>query len=270
MRSRAFDVFISYNSIDREVAGNIAEQLKRAGLRVWFDQWELRPGLTWQDELEVNIQRSRAVAVLIGPSGIGAWQAPEVRAALSKYMQEDNPVIPVVLPGVDKPELPSFLAMHTWVDCRAQQVSQESLDRLIWGITGQQPIHAISQIGADFPLVLGRRNGVEKTIRPYTFPNPRRDRLLDLSWDTFGKGIDNLVKQIRSPGTRLGIDACFGINDAGLVMAVFGAMTGSEDLRIERFDQLIAAELLTILDLQDIFIAGTMHYPGIEPPHELR
>ena len=97
MGTTTYDVFISYNSMDRDNARNIADVLRRAGLTVWFDQWELRPGKTWQDELDVNISKSLSVAVLIGSSGIAPWQVPEVRAALSKYMQEGNPVIPVIL-----------------------------------------------------------------------------------------------------------------------------------------------------------------------------
>src|SRR2546423_842947 len=125
MSDSIYDVFISYNSKDRDAARNVAEELKQAGLSVWFDQWELRPGKTWQEELEVNISKSRSVAVLIGPSGIAPWQAPEVRSALSQYMQQGYPVIPVLLPGVDKFQLPPFLEQHMWVDCRVQQMSRE-------------------------------------------------------------------------------------------------------------------------------------------------
>jgi hypothetical protein len=47
-------------------------------------------------------------------------------------------------------------------------------------------------------------------------------------------------------------------------------MTSKPDLKIARFEELVSAKNLTALKLEDIFIAGTMHHPGIEPPFELR
>ncbi len=344
MVKKLFDVFMSYNSKDREAAATLDSALRKAGLNVWFDQRELRPGGSWQDRLEIEIGKASSVAVLIGPSGIGPWQAPEVRKALSQYMKEGHPVIPVILPGVEKPELPAFLDQHVWVDCRAQQMSQEGLDRLIWGISGRRRTTSLSQIGEEFFLTLQDLYGREKILRLNTLPNPNNESLLDLTWETFGRGIEILKDQIRSLGSRLGVDACFGINDAGLVMAtfinsaildrvrlghlkcgkaggetvllddsifppldarptimlfdfeikhsnglrmsldelrarydaprfylaVFGAMTESTDLKISDLSELISAKNLATLDLEDVFIACTMHPPGIEPPLGLR
>jgi hypothetical protein len=36
-----------------------------------LDEWELPPFVRWQDELEKVIEEIKAVAVFIGPSGIG-------------------------------------------------------------------------------------------------------------------------------------------------------------------------------------------------------
>lgn len=40
-------------------------------------------------------------------------------------------------------------------------------------------------------------------IRLFSLPNPRRGELLDLTWDTFGLGIERLVSQIKNIGWRL-------------------------------------------------------------------
>jgi hypothetical protein len=52
-------------------------------------------------------------------------------------------------------------------------------------------------------------------------PVPRAGQLLDLNWSTFGFGIERLARQIKNLGQRLDADICFGINEAGLVMATF-------------------------------------------------
>jgi hypothetical protein len=39
-----FDVFLSHSSKDKAVVRPLAERLRADGLRVWFDEWELKPG----------------------------------------------------------------------------------------------------------------------------------------------------------------------------------------------------------------------------------
>lgn len=55
----------------------------------------------------------------------------------------------------------------------------------------------------------------------HTLPNPTPGQLLNLGWTSFGLGIERLIQQIKNVGRQLDIDACFGINEAGLVMATF-------------------------------------------------
>ena len=45
--------------------------------------------------------------MIIGPSGFGPWQHEEMNAAIARRVQEGRGryrVIPVLLPGVDRPE----------------------------------------------------------------------------------------------------------------------------------------------------------------------
>jgi hypothetical protein len=76
-------------------------------------------------------------------------------------------------------------------------------------------------IGPDFSLTVPTAPFGNPHIRLFSLPNPRSGELLDLTWDTFGLGIERLISQIRNLGWRLEADACFGINEAGLVMATF-------------------------------------------------
>ncbi|MFI6184310.1 hypothetical protein ACIA8R_52895 [Nonomuraea sp. NPDC051191] len=55
----------------------------------------------------------------------------------------------------------------------------------------------------------------------YSLPNPAPGQLLNLTWASFGYGIERLIHQIKNLGHRTDVDACFGINEAGLVMATF-------------------------------------------------
>lgn len=134
-----FDVFISYNSEDRDQVLEVATDLRDRGLRVWIDQWELVPGRPWQEALEGVIATVSSAVVMIGPAGLGSWEEPEMRACLDQSANRDMPLLPVLLPGApNKPKLSLFLAGFTWVDLR-KGITGGGLDRLEWGITGIRP-----------------------------------------------------------------------------------------------------------------------------------
>ncbi|MDR7324420.1 MULTISPECIES: hypothetical protein [Catenuloplanes] len=76
-------------------------------------------------------------------------------------------------------------------------------------------------IGPDFNLQVPTIDNGNPAICAFSLPNPNPGQLLDLTWNTFGFGVQRLMKQIKSLGRRLNADICFGINEAGLVMATF-------------------------------------------------
>ena len=113
-----YDVFLSYARTDAAPAQELAAQLRAHGLRTFFDRRELRPGLRWIAALEEAIGISRAVAILIGQHGLGNTQQYERELALVRQTRDrDFPVIPVLLPGCEKPPT-GFLELLTWVDLR--------------------------------------------------------------------------------------------------------------------------------------------------------
>ena len=137
--TKSFDVFLSHNSRDKPAVRALAEALQDRGLKVWLDEWELVPGRPWQEALEEVIEITKASAVLVGKDGLGPWQDKEMRGCLSEFVDRNLPVIPVLLPGApEKPVLPIFLKGFTWVDLRGG-LTEEGLDRLQWGITGERP-----------------------------------------------------------------------------------------------------------------------------------
>lgn len=134
-----FDVFISHNKCDRATVCRLGEELRKRGLRVWLDEWELPPGHQWLPALERIIATTKTAAVLVAKDGLGPWENQEMYGCLSQFVDRGLPVIPVLLPGARKrPKLPLFLTLHTWVDLR-DGLSETGLGLLMWGITGKRP-----------------------------------------------------------------------------------------------------------------------------------
>ena len=68
----SFDVFLSHSSRDKEVVRELAERLKRDGLRVWFDQWEIKPGDSIPSKIEEGLEHSRVLVLCMSANAFGS------------------------------------------------------------------------------------------------------------------------------------------------------------------------------------------------------
>jgi hypothetical protein len=73
-----YDVFLSHNPQDRPRVRRLAERLRDAGLRVWFDEWAVAPG----DDVTLAVERglafSRVQVLCFSPAALGAdWVSLE-------------------------------------------------------------------------------------------------------------------------------------------------------------------------------------------------
>jgi TIR domain len=119
------DVFLSYSRADAQAVAAVRARLSKAGIKSFLDRTRLPAGQPWQPFLERELGRSSAVAVFVGRR-MGSWQHREVQVALDRQSREDDfPVIPVLLPGLDD-EPKGFLALQTWVDLRAAPTTRSS------------------------------------------------------------------------------------------------------------------------------------------------
>ncbi len=132
-----YDVFLSYNSKDRERVIATGEQLKNLGIAVWSNEWELRPGLPRKSAIDKAVSNVKSAAIFIDASGVGNWQEREIDIFLDEANKRFLPVIPVLLPDApDEPEFSRFLKVNTYVDFRVSD--PDPMKQLIWGITGER------------------------------------------------------------------------------------------------------------------------------------
>jgi hypothetical protein len=61
--SFTYDVFLSHSSLDKPVVRELATRLRDDGLRVWFDEWEIRLGDSIPKKLDDALEQSRVLVL---------------------------------------------------------------------------------------------------------------------------------------------------------------------------------------------------------------
>src|SRR5262249_11394917 len=134
------DVFLSYRHVDVESVSRLAKLLAEMGLRVWWGERGIPPGVPFVDELVKGLNESWATGACIGPNSIGGWQEQEVRKALNDQVKTKKPVLPVFLPGANPDEMDiGFLESNSRVVFQQTVIEKAALDRIYWGVTGTDP-----------------------------------------------------------------------------------------------------------------------------------
>ena len=73
-----YDVFLSHNTGDKPRVRRLAERLKEAGLRVWFDEWVIRPGDDIYLAIERGLEAARVQVLCLSPAALESdWVALE-------------------------------------------------------------------------------------------------------------------------------------------------------------------------------------------------
>ncbi len=137
--SEDFDVFLAYHEQDQHPVRAIAEALKIRGIYPWLAEEQIQPGRWFMQVIEAAIPKVRSAAIILGPHGLGGWQALEVRSFVRRCVESRIGVIPVLLPGVEDLQQELLFLKELRSIKLATLEDEEALDQLEWGITGKQP-----------------------------------------------------------------------------------------------------------------------------------
>ena len=103
-------VFLSYYPDDSEIVHQIATHLKTNQLNVWFEQWQVTLGESWELRREAGRKNASTFAIFIGKHGLSAIQQRDIEFALHYQDQKsDLKIIPIFLLDAKIDELPPTL-----------------------------------------------------------------------------------------------------------------------------------------------------------------
>jgi hypothetical protein len=119
-----YDVFLSYSSKDKPVVRPLAERLKKDGLKVWFDEWEIHPGDSIPAKIEAGLEHSRVLVFCMSVNASGAeWAQLESHAfRFRDPMNKERRFIPLRL---DDAPIKGFLAQFLDINWRPPDREQE-------------------------------------------------------------------------------------------------------------------------------------------------
>lgn len=117
-------VFISYSHADSEWARSFAEALKKLGLRVWFDQFEIGAGESLRDALETGLRDSDVFVTLVERENL---QRPNLFFELGAAIGMKKRVVAIVPKDIDPAQLPVELRLRRYLVRDSPQETAEEL-----------------------------------------------------------------------------------------------------------------------------------------------
>ena len=130
MAAPAYDVFISHSTADKPgFVELLAERLRRAGVRVWYDDYVVGWGDSISGSIARGLAESRYGIVVLSRSFLrGGWSRHELRGLLQREIHVGKTILPI-LHDISMEEVREFDA--SLADMRALDTSRHDLDQII-------------------------------------------------------------------------------------------------------------------------------------------
>ncbi|MFH1920082.1 MAG: toll/interleukin-1 receptor domain-containing protein [Planctomycetota bacterium] len=119
-----YDVFLSHSSADKPAVRELAQRLRGDGVRVWFDEWEIKPGDSIPAKIEDGLEHSRVLVLSMSAHAFGSDWA-ELEAGTFRFrdpLNKNRRFIPLRL---DDAPIQGSLAQFLYINWLPQDREQE-------------------------------------------------------------------------------------------------------------------------------------------------
>lgn len=129
----SLDVFISYSWKDATFVEDLAARLKKSGVALWLDRYEIKPGEYLRRRVNEAIASADYSLVIISPDSIKSeWVQHEIDGAMSRELDEKKVrLIPLLIGNVQSRNLPADIRGKNYLDFRIPGEAEKAFDRLI-------------------------------------------------------------------------------------------------------------------------------------------
>ena len=128
------EVFVSYSSNDLPKVTRLVNDLRSAGLSVWFDEDEILPGDDIMEKISAGIKASRHYVICLSPSfdqkPPTSWVKREFKQAMLKEIKETKAcIVPVRIKSGGG--IPDELGDRAYADLSKSKRWQKNFPRLV-------------------------------------------------------------------------------------------------------------------------------------------
>jgi hypothetical protein len=119
-----YDVFLSYSSKDKLVVRDIAERLRKDGLKVWFDEWVFKPGDAITAKIDEGLEQSRVLVLCMSANAFGSdWT--KLESGVFRFRDPLNKACRLVPLRLDDTPIKGWLAQLHYVNWLPEARKQE-------------------------------------------------------------------------------------------------------------------------------------------------
>ena len=93
-------VFFCYSRTDSDFALRLAKDLRKAGVKLWMDQLDIKPGSHWDASIEKGLNTANCLIIILSPDSISS---NNVMDEVSYALEGGKRVIPVLLKECNTP-----------------------------------------------------------------------------------------------------------------------------------------------------------------------
>ena len=131
---KEYDVFISHASEDKDFVDPLANKLRDAGLRVWYDNFELKIGDSLNESINKGLSQSRFGVVVLSPSFFEKhWTRYEMNGLVARQVSGQRVILPI-WHRITREEI--LEQAPPLADTLALNSSTQSIDEIVAGIVG--------------------------------------------------------------------------------------------------------------------------------------
>ncbi len=119
-----YDIFLGYSANNATTVRKIANRLKDAGLRVWFDEWEVLNGTDASERTEIGLENSRILILCVSVDGFkSGW--PELENQSLRFRDPANDNRRFILLRLDDAPLKGWLEHSLYIDWMSNDIEKE-------------------------------------------------------------------------------------------------------------------------------------------------
>ena len=126
--STDYDVFVSYAKEDIDYVQRLVEALGARGLKIWFDEGELRFGNTILRSIEDALEHSRNFLLVVSPEYLKKpWAMFETGVAISRAGEREGRIVPLYRGLTPQEAQKNFPKLSSEIELRAEEHNLDEL-----------------------------------------------------------------------------------------------------------------------------------------------